>query len=207
MTYEKTGGDLPNGVAVNSDGTVSGTPTQTGVFSFDVTVRDGNGGTATASFNLTVVNRADGVAPILTHSAIPASLTRDELAAITLTGTVRDIASTGVAPSGVNRVQVQLRNSAGQAYNGRAFAASLSPYYLATLGAGGNADERSVTRPLSFVPNASILTPGDYTLVVLALDKAGNYGGDVVPFTIVAPAPPAASALRIAPLSGSGGGS
>ena len=68
--------------------------------------------TATARFSLVVVDKLDGVAPILTHVAIPLSLTRAQLAATNFTGTVRDIASTGVTPSGVNRVQIQLRNAA-----------------------------------------------------------------------------------------------
>ena len=207
LTYTKSGGALPGGVTLNADGTLSGTPTQSGVFGFDVTVNDGRGGTATASFNLTIVNRADGVAPVLTRSDVPMTLTREQLAALTLSGTVRDLASAGVTPSGVNRVQVQLRrNRDGYVYNGKTFAASLSPYYVATLGAGGVAEARTYSRALSFVPNASVLSPGEYSLVLVALDKAGNYAGEVIPVTIVAPTSSAPSALRVAP-SSSGGAS
>ena len=207
LTYAQSGGTLPDGVTLGTDGVLSGTPTQSGVFSFTVTVSDGRGGAATASFNLTVSNKTDGVAPVLTRSDVPMTLTRDQLAAITLSGTVRDIAPDGVTPSGVNRVQVQLRrNSDGFAYNGRAFAKSLSPYYVATLGAGGAGDARTYTRSLSFVPSASVLNPGEYSLIVIALDKAGNYSGDVIPFTIVAPSNSAPSAMRVTP-NGSGGNS
>ena len=207
LTYTKSGGTLPGGVTLNADGTLSGTPTQSGVFGFDVTVNDGRGGAATASFNLTVSNKLDGVAPVLTRSRVPMSLTREQLAALTLSGTVRDLASAGVTPSGVNRVQVQLRrNRDGYVYNGKTFAASLSPYYVATLGAGGVAEARTYSRALSFVPNASVLSPGDYSLVLVALDKVGNYAGEVIPVTIVAPSNSAPGALRVAP-SISGGNS
>ena len=208
LTYAQSGGTLPNGVVVNSDGTISGTPTQSGVFGFDVTVDDGRGGVATASFNLTVNTKPDGVAPVLKRSRVSLSLTREQLVALTLSGTVRDLASAGVTPSGVNRVQVQLRrNRDGYAYNGKTFAASLSPYYVATLGAGGVAEARTYSRALSFVPNASVLSPGEYSLVLVALDKAGNYAGEVIPVTIVAPSNSAPSAMRMAPASGSGASS
>lgn len=190
LSYAVTGGALPPGVVLAADGTLSGTPTQTGVFSFTVTVSDGNGGVGTAQFNLTITDKEDGVAPILTRPEIPESLTRDQLAALTLTGTVRDVASEGITPSGVKRVQVQLRRkSDGYAYNGSAFTANLSPYYTATLGEPSpatTAGTRTYSRSLGFVPNASILTPGDYSLVLVALDNAANYSGQMIPITIVA---------------------
>lgn len=205
LTYAQTGADLlPGNVTVNSDGTVSGTPDATGVFNFNVTVTDRQGASATARFGLTIVDRLDGVAPILTHVAIPATLTRDQLANTTFTGTVQDIAPTGVTPSGVNRVQIQLRRTSdGYAYNGRAFTSSLSPYYLATLDTpvpNDSTGKSNYSRSLSFVPIT--LDEGDYSLVVYGSDKAGAYGGVMIPFAVVAPARSAPLALRMAPSGG-----
>ena len=190
LTYTLTGGALPAGVVLASDGTLSGTPTQTGLSIFTVTVNDGRGGTATGSFNFTVNNKTDGVAPILTRDDIETRLTRDQLAALTLSGTVRDVASEEVTPSGVKRVQVQLRrNSDGFAYNGKEFARSQSPYYTATLSAPApntTAGTRDYSRSLSFVPQEDILKPGGYSLVLVTLDNAGNYSGQKISITIVA---------------------
>ena len=209
LNYAKTSGNLPPGVSLAADGTLSGTPGQTGVFSFGVTVSDGNGGTSVGQFNLTVGTKADGVAPVLTLSRFSRTVTRDQLAALTLSGTVRDIASTGVTPAGVLRVQVQLRrNSDGYAYNGRVFGPSLSPYYVANLGAASpstSAGTRSFSRSLGFVPSSSVLNPGSYTLVVVALDREGNYSGTAIPLTIVAPSAPQ-SAPQSAPRPGFSGG-
>jgi hypothetical protein len=44
------GGALPNGISLSSSGVLSGTPTETGAFSFEVTVQDSSGQTATAGF-------------------------------------------------------------------------------------------------------------------------------------------------------------
>ena len=209
LTYAlSAGGSLPAGVTLSSAGIVSGVPTRVGVFGFAVTVRDGQGGTGEGRFNLTVNSNTDGVAPIMTRSDLPRTLTRDQLAALVLSGTVRDIASDGVSPSGVRRVQLQLRRNADNyAYNGRAFGPSLAPYYPVSLGAGDAAAERTYERALSFVPGARVLTPGDYSLVLVSLDKAGNYSGDSIQITIVASNPAAPSAARVAPPSGSGGSS
>ena len=206
LSYSVTGGALPPGVALGSDGILSGTPTQTGVFGFTVTVNDGNGGVGTARFNLTVNTKTDGVAPIFTRNVVPRSLTRDQLASLSVSGTVRDVASVGAVPTGVKRVQVQLRrNSDGFAYNGKAFTSSLSPYYVANQGAASpntTSGTRLYSRSLSFVP--SDLAPGAYSLIVVSLDNAGNYSGETIPVTVVSDS---VSSLRAPVRAPSGGAS
>ena len=56
-TYSLHAGTLPNGVTLASDGTISGTPTETGSFGFTVMVEDSTAGTgpASASQNYTLV--------------------------------------------------------------------------------------------------------------------------------------------------------
>jgi uncharacterized repeat protein (TIGR03806 family) len=59
LTFSATG--LPTGLSINtSTGVISGTPSATGSFSTAVTVSDGKGGTATASFSWTVQAAASG---------------------------------------------------------------------------------------------------------------------------------------------------
>jgi len=53
-TWSVSSGGLPSGVTLNASGTLSGTPTATGTFSFTVKVTDANGQSATQATSLTV---------------------------------------------------------------------------------------------------------------------------------------------------------
>lgn len=53
-TYALTGGALPAGLTLGSDGTIAGTPSEVGEFAFTVTVTDSVSGTATRDYTLTV---------------------------------------------------------------------------------------------------------------------------------------------------------
>src|SRR5437867_767027 len=53
-TWSVASGTLPPGMTLRSDGTVSGTPTQAGQFTFSVRVQDSSGATATSTFTLAV---------------------------------------------------------------------------------------------------------------------------------------------------------
>jgi hypothetical protein len=54
-TFSLAAGVLPGGLALGSNGVLSGTPLQTGTFPITVKVTDGNGCTGTASYILTIV--------------------------------------------------------------------------------------------------------------------------------------------------------
>ena len=53
-TWSKIGGDLPDGLSVNSTGIISGTPTTTGTFNFTVQVQDSVSQVVSKSFNLSI---------------------------------------------------------------------------------------------------------------------------------------------------------
>jgi len=55
-TWQVVAGALPPGLALSSDGRISGTPQAPGQFSFSVRVADGSGRSASASFALTAAN-------------------------------------------------------------------------------------------------------------------------------------------------------
>ncbi len=54
FSFAVTGGALPAGLTLSPDGTISGTPTASGVFNFTVTVTDANGCTGSRSYNFVV---------------------------------------------------------------------------------------------------------------------------------------------------------
>ncbi|BCM88644.1 hypothetical protein IAD21_00485 [Abditibacteriota bacterium] len=59
LTWTVSGGTLPAGLSLSSAGMLSGTPTQTGSFSFTVTANDGQGGTNSKTLSLTVNSAPD----------------------------------------------------------------------------------------------------------------------------------------------------
>jgi hypothetical protein len=92
-TWSVSVGALPGGLALSTDGIVSGTPTQNGYFTFSVQVFDaGNNDTAGLPTNIPIV-------PRLIASLVPACATECtvELGCVTVCGTFGQV-SGGVAP-------------------------------------------------------------------------------------------------------------
>lgn len=56
FTFAQSGGSLPDGVTLNPDGTLTGTPTAAGTFNFDVTATDSSGCTGTLSYSVTIAS-------------------------------------------------------------------------------------------------------------------------------------------------------
>ena len=190
LSYGLASGALPAGVTLSSDGLLAGTPTQSGRFDFSAVLSDGNGGSITAKFILIVSAGADGIGPLIVRDALPATTTRDALAALTLRGTIRDVAPGAVTPSGVRLMLFQIRrDSDGFSYSGPTdgFTGNTNRgYYPGTLSAssdGTTAGTRNFSRALSWLPQ---LAPGAYTFNVIGQDVAGNWSVEVVPITIFA---------------------
>ena len=189
---------LPAGTTLSREGVLSGAPERAGSFPFSVSVTDGRGGFARANYVLVVTAADDGQGPVITHSDFPVTSTRDALAGQTLEGTVRDVAATGITPSGVRVVYFQLRRASdGAAFNGTSFVADTNRgYFAVTLSAANAAGTRNFARALSFLPPASVMTPGRYSISIAAQDNAGNYSISVLYVTIAAPAGTAPSGAR-----------
>jgi hypothetical protein len=98
--FSVTGGSLPAGMALASNGTISGTPTSAGIFNFTVQVADSNNNTATSSLSLQV-NNIVSVAPAgaITNTTVG----RPVSATINATGGTAPItwSSTGSLPAGL----------------------------------------------------------------------------------------------------------
>jgi len=53
-TFTVTGGGLPTGLSLAANGTISGTPTATGIFNFNVTVTDASGCTGVGAYSIEI---------------------------------------------------------------------------------------------------------------------------------------------------------
>ena len=196
LTYVvSSNSSMPPQMQVSPSGVLSGIPTQLGEFPFSLTVSDGKGGVVKANYLLLVKNSGgtsagvDSQGPVITRNFIPQKLSRAQLAAMTLAGTVRDVASPGITPSGLNRMLYQLRRSVdGYAFDGQAFTPDVNQGYVPIPVAisGDTSATLGWSQSLSVLPSASILTPGRYSISILAQDNAGNYGITVAYFTITA---------------------
>ncbi|HSP15269.1 MAG TPA: putative Ig domain-containing protein [Thermoanaerobaculia bacterium] len=102
-TFTVTSGTFPPGLTLASDGTISGTPTATGTFLFDVTATDANSCTGSASFSIainpaanpdTYNNLVNNTEAVVTGFATPPTTPF-----VSLTGTViaNDLPGGGVA--------------------------------------------------------------------------------------------------------------
>ena len=210
LSYSRAGGTLPDGITLSSTGLLAGTPTKVGRYDFQINVNDGTD-TTVARFILIVSANDDGVGPVITRSALSPSYTRDEFANIVYRGTVRDVAPGGVTPSGVAQVTFQLRrNSDGFAYSGdesTGFTSNVNlgyfPAFLSepTPNTAAARDYRRTFGANGFVPSASVLTPGGYSLVIAAKDVAGNFSVEVVPVSITAATSPIRATPATSPAS------
>jgi hypothetical protein len=102
-SWSLSSGTLPNGLAVNSAGSISGTPTVAGSFPFTMQVKDAAGQSASGNFTINVVTAA---APTVSISS-PAS-------GATVSGTV---AVSGLASDGVGISSVQVAVDGGSYSN------------------------------------------------------------------------------------------
>jgi hypothetical protein len=64
-SFAVTSGALPTGLTLSTAGAISGTPTTTGTFNFDVTVSDASGCTGTQSYSINVVCPANPISMTL----------------------------------------------------------------------------------------------------------------------------------------------
>ena len=106
-TFAITGGALPAGLLLSSAGTVSGTPTESGLFNFTVTATDGNGCTGSRPYSLTLAADAPPVISIIGTTTTPRNTP------VTVSFTVSD-AETGAASvtlSGTSSVQTLVPNA------------------------------------------------------------------------------------------------
>ncbi|MCB9895346.1 MAG: hypothetical protein H6839_12920 [Planctomycetes bacterium] len=87
LSFAVTGGALPPGLGLNVSGMLTGTPTQQGVYNFNVGITDTLSVSANAGFQLTIDPPANGNPTITTTSPLPSGTANRVYTPVTLTAT------------------------------------------------------------------------------------------------------------------------
>ena len=133
-TFARTSGALPTGLSLTAGGTLSGTPSTSGTFNFDVTATDTNFNTGTRSYSITI-----NLAPLtITPASLPAGTT----------GTVYNATLTG--------------NGGTAPYNFSVISGAL-PTGLTLGGGGGITGTPTVAGSYSFTAQVTDATPNTGT--------------------------------------------
>ena len=101
-TYAITSGALPAGLTLSSAGTLSGTPTAAGTFSFTVRGTDANAYSGTRSYSLTVAAPTITVSPTTLTSATVGTATSQSVTASGGTAPYTYAISSGALPAGLS---------------------------------------------------------------------------------------------------------
>ncbi len=154
-------GALPAGIALSSDGTISGTPTATGSFTPGILVTDSAKATASGTFPL-VVN-APATAPVITTTTLPGGTVGSSYSA-TLAGTgmapLTWSLATGALPDGLSLSSAGAITGVPTTVGSFAFSVRLSDGNQPVLDATQNFTINVVTPPL---PSVSVTQIQDTT--------------------------------------------
>lgn len=155
VTWTVTGGSLPDGFALNSNGHIGGTPEKAGTFTFTVTATDRNGLTDSGTYSITVEG-ALPAAPVITTSGFGGGKVGDSynrmLEATSETGISWSIISGGL-PTGLSM------NADGY-IGGTLEAAGTFPFTVQVMDAYGQTDSKSfaITVEAVVVHNPPVIT-------------------------------------------------
>jgi uncharacterized repeat protein (TIGR01451 family) len=141
FTWTVASGSLPPGISLSPDGTLSGTPTSTGAFSFTVKVTDANGQSATKATSLTI---KDGV---LTNFSAPPTAFVAVAYSFTLTATGGTIPYTWSVNSGTLPAGITL--STGGVLSGTPTTTGSTTFTVAVVDANGGVSTASITLVVS----------------------------------------------------------
>ncbi|SDQ35237.1 putative Ig domain-containing protein [Pseudoxanthomonas sp. CF125] len=197
-TFALTGGTLPPGMSLGSNGVLSGTPAADGDFSFTVAATDANGFSGTMNFVWTVDAAAslavDDVATMLSGSTTTIAVTEND------TGVIASVAITSAPTHGtaaVSGLEVVYTPAEG-------FSGTDSFSYIAT-GPGGSSAPATVTVTVNPLPVAVSRTVDVQGVAAVDVDLTeGATGGPFTAATLVSLAPAQAGSATIA-RSGEGG--
>ena len=179
--FALTGGNLPAGMSLAADGTLSGTPTEAGAFPFAVTATDSSTGSGpysgTGNYTLTIADvapTANDVAATVAYGSDPTPITLDISGSVATSVVVASAPAHGVATA--NGLSIDYEPEAG-------YAGSDSFTYLARNAAG---DSAPATVSITVDPPTLALTPAAGTLVPgygEAYSQAFSASGGAAPYT------------------------
>jgi hypothetical protein len=198
--YAVTNGNLPAGLDLGTDGTLSGTPSAHGAFSITVTVTDSLGAIGTLADNVTIEREPNVLVFTPSGGALPDAMAGEDYSArVTATGGVAPITyaiASGVVPEGmvVNITTGELTGPPKSGTQGR--------YTFAIQATDGNGDTGianyalAVTERQIAVSNKAVTVAPGATPTNVNLE-AGATGGPFVAAHIVSVEPANAGTARI----------
>jgi hypothetical protein len=192
-TYAISVGTVPAGTSLNTaTGTVSGTPTTAGAFSYTVKVTDADGITATATTTGTIAGQIGLVATPSPDTVVGATYTQLNTVSGGIPGYTYSI-SAGTVPAGTTL------NTATGTVSGTATTVGPFSYTIQVTDSRGNiataASSGTISATLTLVA-----TPSTFTEVNVAYSQVNTVGGGVGPYTysVSAGAVPAGTTLNTA---------
>lgn len=191
-TFALTGGTLPTGMSLGSNGVLSGTPTADGDFDFTVAATDADGFSGTMNFAWTVDSAAplaaDDAAAVLSGSATTIAVTENDTGAIVSLAIASAPTHGTAAVSGLAVVYTPAEG----------FSGTDSFSYIAT-GAGGSSAPATVTVTVNPLPVAVSRTVEVQGVAAVDVDLTeGATGGPFTAATLVSLAPALAGSASIA---------
>lgn len=174
--YAITAGALPGGITLDTAGLLSGTPNAAGSFSFNVSVTDANGFSATQAYTVTVASPTIAIAPSTLPTAMVGTAFSQPLNANGGTAPYSFAIGAGTLPSGLSL------NAAG-VLSGTPTAAGSFPVTVTATDANGFTGSQSYTLAVAPSVTFSFSPPGgtlaeamageDYSAQITATGGAG----------------------------------
>lgn len=148
-TWSLTTGNLPAGLVLDSNGTISGTPTTAGTFNLTVTVTDKNGGTDTQALSLSIAEQPALPPPDITTTSLPQGSVGTAFSAqASATGGSTPYTwslASGSLPGGLSL-------SSSGALTGTPTAAGTFSFSLAVMDSNGKSDSQAVNMTVVAAP-------------------------------------------------------
>ncbi|HET6655188.1 MAG TPA: putative Ig domain-containing protein [Gammaproteobacteria bacterium] len=193
-TFSTTGGSLPPGLALSSAGSLSGTPTTAGSYTFTVTAEDENGFTGAQTYTVSVVQGL--AAPVAQPQQV--GVVAGQSVTIDATKGATGAPFTGVAVSSPPASGTATVNGTNIVYTAAADASGAVTFEYTLSNAAGTSQPAQITVTVNPIPVAPALTaqvPAGATVRVDLTTKAS--GGPFTDATIVSLDPSKAGTATI----------
>ncbi|WP_165798896.1 putative Ig domain-containing protein [Shimia abyssi] len=182
LTFALSGGALPTGIQIGTDGLISGTPTQTGDFQIEVTVTDSQGNSGVKDYTITVTRISTlTISPPTVPSVDYGAAYSEQLTASGGDGSYSFSLSGGGLPAGISLSNAGL-------LSGSAAATGSFDFTVSVLDGQGNTGSQDYTLVVNAVDGLIVITPevlpqatfgAPYNITLGATGGDGNYTGSL----------------------------